>query len=76
MDNIKLTFEDEALDFIVEKSIEFKLGARGLRSILEGIMTDAMFELPSKATAKSLRVTLPFVKDKFQYTSIAQLKVA
>lgn len=46
MDNIKLRFEDEALDYIVEKAIEFKLGARGLRSIMEAILTDAMFELP------------------------------
>ena len=47
MDGIKLTFEDAALDFIVDKAVEFKLGARGLRSIVEEIMTDAMFSLPS-----------------------------
>jgi ATP-dependent Clp protease ATP-binding subunit ClpX len=47
MDGIKLTFEDSALDFIVDKAVEFKLGARGLRSIVEEIMTDAMFSLPS-----------------------------
>ena len=66
MDNIKLTFDDEALDFIVDKSIEFKLGARGLRSILEAIMTDAMFEMPSRGTRKPLRVTMNFVERKFQ----------
>ncbi len=48
MDNIKLTFTDEALDYIVDKAVEYKLGARGLRSIVENIMTDAMFEAPTK----------------------------
>ncbi len=76
LDNIKVTFDDEALDFVVEKSIEFKLGARGLRSILEGIMNDAMFELPSKTNVKSLRITSAFVAEKFQKTSMARLKVA
>ncbi len=76
LDNIKLTFDEEALDFIVKKSIEFKLGARGLRSILEGIMTDAMFELPSKTSTRSLRVTASLVEEKFQKTSMARLKVA
>ncbi len=76
LDNIKVTFDDEALDFVVEKSIEFKLGARGLRSILEGIMNDAMFELPSKTSTKSLRITAAFVEEKFQKTSMARLKVA
>ncbi len=76
LDNIKLTFDEDALDFIVKKSIEFKLGARGLRSILEGIMTDSMFEMPSKNTARSLRVTAAFVEEKFQRTSMARLKVA
>lgn len=76
IDNIKLTFDEEALDFIVEKSIEFKLGARGLRSILEGIMVDPMYELPSEGSVKSLKITKAFVEEKFQKTSIARLKVA
>lgn len=76
MDNIKLSFEESALDFIVDKSIEFKLGARGLRSILEAVMTDAMFELPSKNTTKTLRISVALVEEKFQLTSIARLKVA
>ena len=76
IDNIKLSFDDEALDFLVEKSIEFKLGARGLRSILEGIMNDAMFELPSKSNIKNLKVNLTFVEEKFNKTSMARLKVA
>ncbi|MDP4280962.1 MAG: ATP-dependent Clp protease ATP-binding subunit ClpX [Bacteroidota bacterium] len=76
MDNIKLTFDDEALDFIVDKSIEFKLGARGLRSILEAIMTDAMFSLPSSNNVKTLKVNRAFVEEKFDHSNIARLKVA
>ena len=76
LDNIKVTFDEEALDFIVEKSIEFKLGARGLRSILEGVMNDAMYELPSKTNVKTLHVTAAFVEEKFRKTSMAHLKVA
>ncbi len=76
IDNVKLSFDDDALDFIVDKSVEFKLGARGLRAILEGIMNDAMFELPSKANIKNLKVNLAFVEEKFNKTSLSKLKVA
>ena len=76
MDNIKLSFDDEALDFFVEKSIDFKLGARGLRSILEGIMNDAMFELPGKSGVRNLRVTRLFAEEKFSKTSMSRLRVA
>jgi ATP-dependent Clp protease ATP-binding subunit ClpX len=76
LDNIKVTFDEEALDFVVEKAIEFKLGARGLRSILEGVMNDAMFEMPSKIHTKPFRVTMAFVEEKFRKTSMAHLKVA
>jgi ATP-dependent Clp protease ATP-binding subunit ClpX len=76
IDNIKLSFEDEALDFVVDKSVEFRLGARGLRSILEGIMNDAMFELPSKSNIKTFKVSLQFVEDRFRKTSMSRLKVA
>lgn len=76
MDNIKLTFEDDALDFVVDKSIEFKLGARGLRSILEGIMNEAMFELPSAPGPKSLKINAKFVEEQFGKTNLARLKVA
>lgn len=76
IDNIKVTFDNEALDFIVDKSIEFKLGARGLRSILEGIMIDPMFELPSSGSTKTLKVNKAFVEEKFQKSGIARLKVA
>ncbi len=76
MDNIKLTFDDEALDFIVDKSVSFKLGARGLRSILEAMMTEAMFDLPSKANAKQLKVDLSFLEERFQKTNLSRLRVA
>ncbi len=76
MDGIKLSLEEEVLNFIVDKSIEFKLGARGLRSIVEGILTDAMFELPSKKSVKKLKVDLAYAEKKFDKTSIAKLKVA
>jgi len=76
MDDIKLSFEKSALTYIVDKSIEFKLGARGLRSILEAIMTDEMFELPSKGNVKTLRVTRAFVEKSFRKSSMARLRVA
>ncbi len=77
MDGIKLTFEKSVYDFIVEKSIEFKLGARGLRSILEAILMDAMFELPSdKKSKKTFRVTLRYAKEKFNQANVSKLKVA
>ena len=65
MDDISLVIKDEVLDFIVDKSIEFKLGARGLRSILEAILNDAMFDMPSSG-AKELVVDLNYAKEKFE----------
>ncbi len=76
MDDIKLSFDDNVLDFIVDKSIEFKLGARGLRSIVEAILTDAMFELPSQKSVKSLKVSLSYAKQKFEKANLSKLKVA
>ena len=76
MDGIKLKFDEKVLDFIVEKSVEFKLGARGLRSIVEGILTDAMFELPSDKSARELVITPEYSEEKFRKTIIAKLKVA
>ncbi len=76
LDNIKVTFEEDALAFVVDKAIEFKLGARGLRSILEGIMVDAMFELPSNSSTKTFQVSASFVEAQFRKTSMAHLKVA
>lgn len=76
LDGIKLTFDKKVLDFIVEKAVEYKLGARGLRSICEAILTDAMYELPSSATEKEFKVTLQYAKDKFGRSKMSQLKVA
>lgn len=76
MDNVELSFDDEALDYIVDQSIEFKLGARGLRSIIEAILIDAMFELPSKKRVKKLCVTLAYAQDKFGKASLSKLKAA
>jgi ATP-dependent Clp protease ATP-binding subunit ClpX len=76
MDNINLSFEGEALDYMVEKSYEYKLGARGLRSIMEAILTDAMFELPSNGDTTDLRITLEYAEGKFSKSNISRLRVA
>jgi ATP-dependent Clp protease ATP-binding subunit ClpX len=75
LEGIKLTFEEEAYDYIVEKAMEFKLGARGLRSICEHILTDAMFEMPSQKV-KSFEVTLEYARQKFESSKMSKLKVA
>lgn len=75
MDNIKLVFDDDALDYIVDKAIEFKLGARGLRSITETIMMDSMFELPSKQQ-KTFKVTAVMAKKMLGSITKNRLKVA
>ena len=75
MDGIKISFDENAYEFIVDKSIEFKLGARGLRSICETIMRDAMFELPSKRT-KNLSITSKYVKEKLERADVKRLKAA
>ena len=72
LDNIKLTFDEDTLDYIVDKAIEFKLGARGLRSITEDIMIDAMFELPS-SNEKELCITLDYAQSKIEKSRIKQL---
>lgn len=76
MENIKITFEDALLDFIVDKAVEFKLGARGLRSICEAIMLDAMYEIPSTGKHKEFEVTLSYAMEKMSLTHLNQLKVA
>ncbi len=73
MDGITLDIEDDALDYIVEKAIEFKLGARGLRSIVEAILSDAMFEMPSNKKAKKLIVSRQYAKEKLNKSGIAKL---
>jgi len=77
MDGVDLKFTDGALQFIVEKAIEFKLGARGLRSIVEAVVTDAMFELPSTGKEQQqLKITKTYAEDKIRKSNLNQLKVA
>jgi ATP-dependent Clp protease ATP-binding subunit ClpX len=75
IDGVKLEFDQEVLDFIVQKAMEFGLGARGLRSICEAILTDAMFDLPG-SSKKSLSVNLDYATQQFGKSKIATLKVA
>jgi len=75
MDDIELQFADEALEYMVDKAIEFKLGARGLRSICEAIMMDAMFELPGK-TQKKLKVTADYASRKLEKVNLKILKAS
>ncbi len=76
MEGVQLEFKDEALDYIVQKAVEFKLGARGLRSICEAIVTDAMFEIPSEKSIKNLTITLDYAKSKIEKSKFNKLKVA
>ena len=73
LDGVKLKFDDEALDFIVDKAVEFKLGARGLRSICEAVMMDAMFDLPS-GDAPRFTVTGPYASEKIGRANICAYK--
>jgi len=73
MDNIEFKIDEKALDFIVNKAIEYKLGARGLRSLCEEILTDAMFEMPG-GEADKLRVTKKYAEDKISKSTIKKLK--
>jgi ATP-dependent Clp protease ATP-binding subunit ClpX len=73
MDDIKLTIDDEVYDYIVEKALEFKLGARGLRSITEAIMMDAMYEMPATGE-KELHVTLAYAREKLAKTNMDRLQ--
>jgi ATP-dependent Clp protease ATP-binding subunit ClpX len=74
-ENIRLVINDDALDYIVEKAMEFKLGGRGLRSICELVMTDAMYDLPGKNVPEFV-VTLDYAKEKIERSKYAYLKVA
>ena len=76
MDDVKLTFDKEVLDFIVEKALDYKLGARGLRSICEAIMTDAMFDLPSEEEIKEFKITLAYAEEKFSKSKLNKLRAA
>ncbi|HEX5155543.1 MAG TPA: ATP-dependent Clp protease ATP-binding subunit ClpX [Parafilimonas sp.] len=75
MEGIKLIVDEETLEFMVQKALEFKLGARGLRSICEHILTDAMFEMPG-SNKKELHVTLEYATKKFDKSKLNKLKVA
>jgi ATP-dependent Clp protease ATP-binding subunit ClpX len=70
MDGVKLTFQEESLEYIVDKAIEFKLGARGLRSIVETIMIDVMFDIPSQEQ-DSYEVTLEYTKQQLNKANFA-----
>ncbi|MDR1668234.1 MAG: ATP-dependent Clp protease ATP-binding subunit ClpX [Bacteroidales bacterium] len=75
IDGVELSFESEVLDFIVDKAIEFKLGARGLRSICEAIMTDIMFETPS-GNEKKVVITLDYARKRLETVNVNKLKAA
>lgn len=75
MENVSLSFSKDALQYIVEQAMQYKLGARGLRSIMEAIMTDAMFEIPSQTDLKDFKVDLAYAKSKFERTVFHQMKV-
>ncbi|MEP1093585.1 MAG: ATP-dependent Clp protease ATP-binding subunit ClpX [Cyclobacteriaceae bacterium] len=76
MEDVKLEVKDKALDYIVGKALEFKLGARGLRSICEAIITDAMFELPSNKDIKEIVITKDYATEKFEKSKFNKLRAA
>jgi ATP-dependent Clp protease ATP-binding subunit ClpX len=73
MEGVKLSFSEEALRYLVEQAMQFKLGARGLRSIMEAIMNDAMYEIPSQENLKEFQVDLAYAKAKFERTVFHQI---
>ena len=76
MDGIKLTWDEKVLNYIVQKALEFKLGARGLRSICEAIMMDAMFELPAKENPGDINIGIKYAREKLEKTNLKRLKAA
>ena len=76
MENVSLIFEESGIDFIVEKAVEFNLGARGLRSICEAIITDAMYELPSEEGEHSLVIDEEYARTQFEKSKFKKLQVA
>ena len=72
MDGVELTFAPEVYEYIVDKAIEFKLGARGLRSIVEGIMMDAMFDIPTRGD-KQFEVTLDYARKQMEKSNLSRL---
>ena len=75
MDEVTFTITDEALDFIVDKALEYKLGARGLRSLCEAILTDAMYELPS-SDDKILEIDADYAKETLNKNLLKRLEIA
>ena len=76
MEGVTLTFDEGALDFIVDKAVEYNLGARGLRSICEAIVTDAMYEIPSDQSITTLHIDEAYARSKFDTSKFKQLQVA
>jgi ATP-dependent Clp protease ATP-binding subunit ClpX len=71
---VALTFDPDALDYIVDKAVEYKLGARGLRSICETIMMEAMYFTPADTSKRTLRVTLPFARRRLEQSEFALMR--
>jgi len=78
MDGVQLTFEDEALDYIVDKALEYKLGARGLRGLMEAVMTDLMYEIPTKKKERpqAITITKAYAQEKLERADLYRLKNA
>ena len=76
LDGVKLTFDKKAIELIVDKALEFELGARGLRSICEAVMLDAMYEYPSEKNKKELVISSSYVIKKLSILKLKKLKVA
>jgi ATP-dependent Clp protease ATP-binding subunit ClpX len=75
MDEVEFSITDEALDFIVDKALEYKLGARGLRSLCEAVLTDAMYELPS-SDDKTLEIDVDYAKETLSKNLLKRLELA
>ncbi|MEQ9426074.1 MAG: ATP-dependent Clp protease ATP-binding subunit ClpX [Cyclobacteriaceae bacterium] len=76
MEGVEIKFNDSALKYIVEKAMDYKLGARGLRSICEAIVTDAMFEIPSGTESKELVITKSYAEQQFEKSGLSKLRAA
>jgi ATP-dependent Clp protease ATP-binding subunit ClpX len=76
MEGVKLVFEESGIDYIVEKAVEYNLGARGLRSICEAIITDAMYEVPSDESVKELTIDAKYAREQFDKSKFKKLQVA
>ena len=75
LDDVELSFDEDALEFIVDKAVEFKLGARGLRAICENIMVDAMFDTPSEKV-NAITISLDYAQQKIDGASAVRLKAS